>query len=105
MNSRDILNRIDELVVLSKECEQRNEHKLQYSNPYDREIERLTTLLELAELPYDLDLEWYGSGMLIINQKYIVAPRSSKWRVKGKNKWYWYKNPTNLVEKYILKVA
>lgn len=105
MTVKEVLEEIDKMVVLAKECDDRNDHKLQYSNPYSREIERLVVLLELLELPYNLHIDNYGSGMFIINRRYIVAPRSGKWRVKGKNTWYWYKTPTNLVEKYILKVV
>lgn len=103
MTAEDITNRLDELVALAKECDRQNEHKMYYSNPYSKEIQRLVPLLEFIDLPYALDLEWYGSGMILVNKKYVVAPKSSKWRVKGKNKWYWYKNPTNFVEKYVLK--
>lgn len=40
-------------------------------------------------------VEEHSQGFLV-NNKYIVASGKRKWRVKGRNKWYWYKDVESL---------
>jgi hypothetical protein len=65
---------------------------------YGRELNRLYKLREFLNLK--VNIEPHASGFLI-EHKFVVAFQKNKWRVKGKNKWYWYKNEKELVDKYI----
>ena len=93
--------KIDSLKIKSDQCELDNYDKLQYSNPYSREIERLRTVI--AFIKSGVSVEDYISGLVLINGYYVVSLLGRKWRVKGKNKWYWFKNPEHLVNNYIVK--
>jgi len=39
----------------------------------------------------------------LVNGKFIVPTQKNKWRIKGKGKWYWFKNISDFVEKYVKK--
>jgi hypothetical protein len=41
---------------------------------------------------------------LLIDDKYVVAVAANKWKNVGKDKWYWYKDIPDLVNKYFRKV-
>jgi len=41
---------------------------------------------------------------LLIDDKYVVAVAANKWKNIGKDKWYWYKDIPDLVNKYFRKV-
>ena len=75
------------------------DHKDTYSNPYSRECSRLSVMIEFLE--QGVNIERIGGGLMQINNKFIISLANPKWRVKGKNKWYWYKNPEHFVRKYI----
>lgn len=49
-----------------------------------------------------VNVEFYEGFMLIINNKFIISPKSKKWRINGKGKWYWYKDIDNFIERYVL---
>lgn len=74
-------------------------HKDRYSNPYAREAERLQVIIGfISEGVY---VKRTAGGLIEINKKFIVSLANPKWRVKGKNKWYWYSTPKQFVSKYI----
>tara|TARA_S200002703_G_scaffold50104_1_gene43526 strand:- start:824 stop:1195 length:372 start_codon:yes stop_codon:yes gene_type:complete len=86
----------------AKSLDERNDHKMMYSNPYEREVERLSTLSVLESL--NINIKPYSvSGQVIINNRFIYVLRTGMWRVKGKTKWYYSKNPEHFVKKYVLK--
>ena len=43
----------------------------------------------------------YGSGTVLIENKFVYALKSEKWRVKGKQKWYWSKGIKHFVKNYV----
>jgi hypothetical protein len=59
-----------------------------------REAERLELQLKF--------LEWVSNGF-VIEDKFHVGYQRPRWRVLGKNNWYWYSTPEQFVKKYILK--
>ena len=76
-------------------------HKDMYSNPYAREVDRLKVIIGfVSEGVY---VKRIAGGLIEINKKFIVSLANPKWRVKGKNKWYWYTTPKQFVQKYIKK--
>jgi hypothetical protein len=76
-----------------------NRDKLQYGQGESHELARLEVERELIIS----GVEWVddGPGTVLINKKYIYALRSGRWRVKGKNKWYWSKNLTHFIKNYV----
>ena len=86
----------------SRLLEIRNYHKEQYSNPYKREVIRLETLIELEKFNIHID-DYEVSGQIIINNKFVYALLSGRWRIKGKNTWYWSKDPKHFVENYVFR--
>ena len=85
----------------SEACEKRNYDKLQYSNPYSKQMVRIRAIQQFKKLP--VHLSEYGPGLLIVNHKYIYALQTGQWRVQGKNKWYRSRDPEQFVYKYVLK--
>jgi hypothetical protein len=64
------------------------------SNPQRRmELE-----IELLEQGCQVDQDEHG---LLVNRKFIVAVSKSKWCVKGKYVWYYYKDIPTFVKKYV----
>jgi len=92
---------IKEEAERSKACEEHNYDKMEYSNPYRKEIYRLLVIIGFLE--QGVKVERTGGGLITVNNKFIVSLANPKWRVKGKNKWYYYKDPEQFVEKYIRK--
>lgn len=96
-------DKIDQAIEVSRRlsdsCEERNYDKLSYSNPYDRQIERLSSLKDF--LQFDVKVEDLGNGTVLVNDKYIFALRSFKWKVKGKNTWYKSRDPEQFLTKYV----
>ena len=66
-----------------------------------RSVPLLEGLVALCKLPKRYKLEPYLRGMVIIDGKYIVSPRSRRWRVSGSEKWYWYRDVKDFYEKYL----
>jgi hypothetical protein len=62
----------------------------------------MRTKEQLAEEFKDLgvDVEIVSNG-LILNNKFRVGALKNRWKVVGKNVWYWYSNPKQFVEDYI----
>jgi len=78
--------------------------KMYQSDPENRHLCRLKKLKEFLLTDQKIKLDYANTpGLILINNKYIASLSSGKWRVKGKNKWYWYKTPQQLVDKYILR--
>lgn len=72
------------------------------NNQPQREAGRLSKLIGLLE--HRLSIQDYGSGTVLVNQKYVVSLSSAKWRIKGRNVWYNHKRDlTHFVCNYILK--
>lgn len=106
MNIVEIEEAIKEQEELSKKCEEKNYHKLQYSNPYKREVLRLKRLKELKET--NVLVEDYGNGTCVVNRRFRYCLLSGKWRncgdgYKGKGWWYYSKSPKQFVETYVTK--
>jgi len=86
---------------LADDCDLENYHKDRYSNSYRREVKRLTKLIALIQQP--VNVEPYGQGCVLLDNKFIVSLISNKWRVAGKGKWYFHKNIPHFITTYVLK--
>ena len=86
----------------AKQCDLDNDHKLQYSNPYRREAQRLRKLIKFIEA--GLEVQEYESGTVLVNDKFVVTLRNDNWRILHKNKWYRHKSDLqHFIDNYILK--
>ena len=86
----------------AKECDKRNEHKMQYSNRHRREAQRIRKLIQLIQLCGVV--EDYDNGLALVNRKFIVSLADNNWRILGKNKWYRHKNDLkHFVDNYVYK--
>jgi hypothetical protein len=94
---------IQEMLKESEKLEERCYDKLQYSNPYGKELERLSSIKKFVPFAQQVIVSDYKPGLVIVNHKFIVSLRNNRWRVKGRNKWYCYDSIDQLVTKYILK--
>ena len=98
------IRNIDELIKLNEiESEKLGEicsHKDVYSDPYVREIKRLTTLRVLVESGVQFSLDNSG-GSVIVEEKYVFTLISHKWRVIGKNVWYRSKGASDFIKRYV----
>ncbi len=117
--NQDDLDRIletkdyEELVFLleaAEKDEQYNDdihwHKAYYTDTYTKRRIIINQLVEFSEVDVEFKMSCkLDSGFIIINDKFIVAPRSGKWRVKGKGMWYRYSKdrPSEFIKKYVLK--
>lgn len=66
----------------------------------DRERRRVEAKKEFESLGITVDP--YGEGTVLLNGIYIVSLLGRRWRIAGKNKWYWYRTPEQLACDYIL---
>ena len=73
--------------------------KSQASDLYARELGRLRKFKKFLKL--GVAVEKYAHVGLLIEGKFVVGFHKKRWRVKGQNKWYWYKDEEDLVNKYI----
>ena len=66
-------------------------------------IDEVILITNVRDRDFKIECDFYG-GLITLNNKMIVAPRSRKWRMKGRNKWYRYgaKQQEKLVKKYLL---
>jgi hypothetical protein len=94
---------LKEAIRLANDCEERNDHKLQYSNPYEREANRLRKLIQLIELTDTVE-DYKNAGLVLIDGKFVVSLSNNKWRVIHKNKWYRHRSDLkHFVDNYIYK--
>ena len=61
-------------------------------------VERQRRHIELLE--EGVDVEDIHEGLLV-NNKFVVATKTNKWRVYGKNKWYRFKDIPSFVQNYV----
>lgn len=74
------------------------------TNPYYLLINSVENLKEFIGCDYQWDFYEEGVGMLIVSknndQKIIFNLSTGRWRVQGKNVWYYSKSPTDFLKKY-----
>ena len=68
------------------------------NNPYTREVQRLTKMIELIGNFFEFDIYCHNGGTVIIKDKYIVSLRNRTYRIKGKGKWYTYRKAQSLYD-------
>lgn len=101
--STSFLDDLDQMIESSRrmalECDKENYDSYTYSNSAERETERLLCLKEFAQ--FDVSLKEMGNGLILVNDKYVFALRSFKWRVQGKNTWYKSSGPAQFLMKHL----
>jgi hypothetical protein len=86
---------------LSELCADDNEHKLQYSNPYSREVQRLQSLVDFESL--GVYVVPHTDGTVLVEDKYVFSLRSYKWKAKSKGTWYRSRGVKDFVTNIIRK--
>jgi predicted membrane protein len=81
-----------------------NMHKDFFGDGHKKDVERQREAIAFVEVDREVALDLSGS-IFSVGAKFLVAPRSRKWRVRGKGTWYLYKNPEQFIKKYVLKEA
>jgi len=96
--------KIDDLIKLnefhSNEMHETRKHKDVYSDPFEKEIKRLKTLKVLIESGVRFKLDDSG-GAVIVEDRYVFALISHKWRVVGKNVWYKSKGASDFIKRFV----
>jgi len=68
---------------------------------HERELARLKAIKEFIET--GVKFEETTDGILLVEDKFLFALRSFKWRVKGRNKWYRSGGPKSFVNRFVNK--
>ena len=71
------------------------------NNMYARELCRLHKLKKFLAL--GVTVRQYSHSGFLVEGKFVVGFQKNRWRVKGQEKWYWYKDEEDLVNRYIRK--
>ena len=88
---KEVLKILEDLVK-DKHCYGRGEWK---------ELERLKTERDLILTKVKYEHQY--SGVVLIEDKFLYALYTGKWRVKWKNKWYRSKNIKHFIDNYVKK--
>ena len=98
------LTKIDELIKLndaaSHKLSERNYHKDVYSDPYEKEVDRLKTLRVLVESGVQFKLDNSG-GAAVVEGRFVFTLISHKWRNVGKNVWYRSKGASDFIKRFV----
>ena len=98
------------LINLLNEA-RRNERGMEISdpdninNPYSRDIQRYTSMINLIENFFEFDIYDNGGGLVIIKDKYILSLRNKRYRIKGKAEWFSYRKNQEIFDIMNGKVA
>jgi len=90
-------NYLEAFKKASQQCSDDNYHKDTFSNPYEKEVKRVAFIDELAKHRDKLTMSEYAAGIVLVNNKFVLSLISKKWRVKGRNKWYRFKDVDTFV--------
>lgn len=69
------------------------------NNPYDREIKRIDTKLELLKYADKVTITDYQDGQVLLDGKIVLALRTLRWRIRGKQKWYYAKTVESVINR------
>ena len=90
---------IEILKQKSDECSEQNSDKMYFNNRAQKQLDELES--ERVFLNYDIRVEVYGQGTLLINNKYIFSTKSYKWRRNGRSTWYRSAGPEDFLERFV----
>tara|TARA_R110001632_G_scaffold199204_1_gene321662 strand:+ start:410 stop:751 length:342 start_codon:yes stop_codon:yes gene_type:complete len=97
------IKRIDKEIKEQEEVVRLAEIEVYHKDNYGRgpwnELSRLETEREI--ILTGVKWEHHDSGTVLIENKFVYALNSGKWRIKGKQKWYWSKSVEHFIEKYV----
>lgn len=74
-------------------------HEEDVNNPYDREIKRIDTQLELLKYADKVTITDYQDGQVLLDGKIVLALRTLRWRIRGKQKWYYAKTVESVINR------
>ena len=86
----------------AKRLDSDNFYRDRYSNPYERDVYRITKLIKLIET--GVKVQGYEKGQVLINDKFVVTLFNNNWRVLHRNTWYKHKRDVqHFIDNYVLK--
>ena len=98
------IQKIDELIKLNEiESDKLGEycyHKDIYSDPFARDIKRLKNLRIFVESGVQFKLDASG-GTVIVEDRFVFALISHKWRNVSKNVWYRSKGASDFIKRFV----
>lgn len=90
----------EELVTLREKNQLLSDlHEEDVNNPYDREIKRIDTQLELLKYADKVTITDYQDGQVLLDGKIVLALRTLRWRIRGKQKWYYAKTVESVINR------
>lgn len=99
LDEKYVLKMIKSFEKESDELDKRCSHKDQYSNPHEKHLKQYRKLLEF--LRFDITLSLTPENNALINDKFVFALNTNKWR--NVDKWTWYKSygPKQFIKTYV----
>ena len=99
LNDRIVSRMISSLEKKSLALIKQSEHKDYYSNSYAKRLNQYKKLQEF--LKFDVNVSLTPDNNALINDKFVFALNTNRWR--NVNKWVWYKSygPTHFIKTYV----
>lgn len=99
LNDRIVSRVISSLEKKSLDLIKQSEHKDYYSNSYEKHLDQYEKLREF--LKFDVTVSLTPENNALINDKFVFALNTNRWR--NVNKWVWYKSygPTHFIKTYV----
>ena len=95
-------NKLTWAKFYAKRLDKENFYSDYYSNPYERDVYRITKLIKLIET--GVKVQGYEKGQVLINDKFVVTLFNNNWRVLHRNTWYKHKRDVqHFIDNYVLK--
>lgn len=92
--------RIEQNQIHSNEFHDNDSDSL--NDPFAREIQRLQAIRVFVVADIDFKVGDDG-GTVIVEDRFVYALRSKKWRNVGKNVWYKSRSPSDFIRLYVRK--
>lgn len=88
---------LSEALTAAREAYARNYHKDVVGGSAEKEVSRIKTLRDLVRCGFSV--KDFGSGLVILNDKFVFSLLTRKWRNVNSNKWYLCKMDLSTIKK------
>jgi hypothetical protein len=93
---QEVARLYEEAEQKNKECLLKSEHG---GNDCYSQYRVAQAILDIQDLISEVHV--YEPGIIIINNKYIYSCKTGKWRINGRDKWYYSKNIFHFIDNYV----
>lgn len=94
----DLDRRIQQNHLCSQEFHEADSDS--FNDPFEREVQRLEAMKVFVLADIDIKVGDDG-GTVIVEDRFVYALRSKKWRNIGKNVWYKSRSPSDFIKLYV----